>query len=73
VLSYYCLFALVLSFVQYLLAEHHHVTCFAALQHLSKCSELLILKLGLCSSISDKGLALISSNCAKLVELDLYR
>jgi F-box/leucine-rich repeat protein 2/20 len=45
----------------------------AALQHLSKCSELLILKLGLCSSISDKGLALISSNCAKLVELDLYR
>ncbi|TVU49868.1 hypothetical protein EJB05_01207, partial [Eragrostis curvula] len=44
-----------------------------ALQHLAKCSELLILKLGLCSSISDKGLAFISSNCGKLVELDLYR
>ncbi|XP_062183086.1 F-box/LRR-repeat protein 3-like [Phragmites australis] len=45
----------------------------AALQHLARCSELLVLKLGLCSSISDKGLAYISSNCGKLVELDLYR
>ncbi|WVZ50025.1 hypothetical protein U9M48_001324 [Paspalum notatum var. saurae] len=44
-----------------------------ALQHLSRCSELLILKLGLCSRISDKGLVYISSNCGKLVELDLYR
>jgi len=31
------------------------------------------LKLGLCSSISDEGLVYISSNCGKLVELDLYR
>ncbi|XP_066338546.1 F-box/LRR-repeat protein 3-like [Miscanthus floridulus] len=45
----------------------------AALQHLAICSELLILKLGLCSSISDGGLVYISSNCGKLVELDLYR
>ncbi|KAK3136736.1 hypothetical protein QOZ80_5BG0441650 [Eleusine coracana subsp. coracana] len=45
----------------------------AALQHLAKCSELLILKLGLCSNISDKGLTFISLNCTKLVELDLYR
>ncbi|CAD6252661.1 unnamed protein product [Miscanthus lutarioriparius] len=45
----------------------------AALQHLASCSELLILKLGLCSSISDEGLVYISSNCGKLVELDLYR
>ncbi|RLM58006.1 hypothetical protein C2845_PM18G12310 [Panicum miliaceum] len=44
-----------------------------ALQHLTSCSELQILKLGLCSSISDKGLVYIGSNCAKLVELDLYR
>jgi F-box/leucine-rich repeat protein 2/20 len=40
---------------------------------LAKCSELLVLKLGLCSSISDKGLAFISSSCGKLIELDLYR
>ncbi|XP_037433159.1 F-box/LRR-repeat protein 3 isoform X1 [Triticum urartu] len=44
-----------------------------ALHHLAKCSELLILKLGLSSSISDKGLGFISSKCGKLVELDLYR
>ncbi|KAG2621318.1 hypothetical protein PVAP13_3NG248000 [Panicum virgatum] len=44
-----------------------------ALEYLAKCSELRILKLGLCSSISDKGIAFISSNCGKLVELDLYR
>lgn len=40
---------------------------------MAKCSELLVLKLGLCSSISDKGLAFISSSCGKLIELDLYR
>ncbi|KAI4987546.1 hypothetical protein ZWY2020_020346 [Hordeum vulgare] len=44
-----------------------------ALHHLAKCSELLILKLGLSSSISDKGLGFISSKCGKLIELDLYR
>jgi F-box and leucine-rich repeat protein 2/20 len=55
--------------------EHDHCTLlvFPALQHLAKCSELRILKLGLCSSISDRGIAFISSNCGKLVELDLYR
>ncbi|GJN25783.1 hypothetical protein PR202_gb13656 [Eleusine coracana subsp. coracana] len=45
----------------------------AALQHLSRCSELLTLKLGLCSSISDQGLGYISSTCSKLMELDIYR
>ncbi|PWZ25934.1 F-box/LRR-repeat protein 3 [Zea mays] len=45
----------------------------AALRQLASCSELLVLKLGLCSSISDEGLVYISSNCGKLVELDLYR
>ncbi|KAL5783857.1 hypothetical protein ACOSP7_008886 [Xanthoceras sorbifolium] len=43
------------------------------LQYLSRCSELLCLKLGLCTNISDKGLFYIASNCAKLHELDLYR
>jgi F-box/leucine-rich repeat protein 2/20 len=57
-------------FVQYHVKE---ITCFAALRPLAKCSELLVLKLGLCSSISDKGLAFISSSCGKLIELDLYR
>ncbi|KAK0600235.1 hypothetical protein LWI29_012931 [Acer saccharum] len=43
------------------------------LEYLSRCSELLCLKLGLCTDISDKGLFFIASNCAKLHELDLYR
>lgn len=46
---------------------------FAALKCLSRCSELLILKLGLCSGVSDIGLAFIGTNCTKLLELDLYR
>lgn len=53
--------------------SEHDISCFAALEHLAKCSELRVLKLGLCSSISDRGIAFISSNCGKLVELDLYR
>jgi F-box/leucine-rich repeat protein 2/20 len=73
-LCYLLLFCVCAFFIMtYILAEHHNGHLFAALQHLAKCSELLILKLGLCSSISDNGLAFISSNCAKLVELDLYR
>ncbi|KAL8545519.1 hypothetical protein ACS0TY_005609 [Phlomoides rotata] len=43
------------------------------LKYLSKCSELLSLKLGLCANISDKGLYYIASNCLKIRELDLYR
>jgi len=45
----------------------------AGLQYLSKCSELLCLKLGLCTNISVKGLSHIASNCTKIRELDLYR
>ncbi|KAA8536797.1 hypothetical protein F0562_029275 [Nyssa sinensis] len=45
----------------------------SGLNSLSKCSELLCLKLGLCTNISDKGLVCIASNCTKLRELDLYR
>ncbi|XP_057496054.1 F-box/LRR-repeat protein 3-like [Actinidia eriantha] len=45
----------------------------AGLNYLSKCSELLCLKLGLCVNISDKGLSYIASNCTKIRELDLYR
>ncbi|GAB2218690.1 hypothetical protein Drorol1_Dr00001917 [Drosera rotundifolia] len=44
-----------------------------ALGYLSMCSELVCLKLGLCTSISDKGLFFIASNCSKIRELDLYR
>ncbi|KAK7284399.1 hypothetical protein RJT34_19144 [Clitoria ternatea] len=44
-----------------------------ALKYLSRCSELLILKLGLCTNISDIGLAHIACNCPKMTELDLYR
>ncbi|KAK9292319.1 hypothetical protein L1049_020285 [Liquidambar formosana] len=42
------------------------------LNYLSRCSELLSLKLGLCANISDKGLSYIASNCSKIRELDLY-
>jgi hypothetical protein len=45
----------------------------AALKYLSRCSELVRLKLGLCTNISDIGLAHIACNCTKLTELDLYR
>ncbi|KAF8392668.1 hypothetical protein HHK36_023017 [Tetracentron sinense] len=43
------------------------------LKYLSRCAELVYLKLGLCANISDKGLIHIGSNCPKLHELDLYR
>ncbi|KAG2695674.1 hypothetical protein I3760_07G023700 [Carya illinoinensis] len=43
------------------------------LKYLSGCSELLCLKLGLCTNISDKGLAYIAFNCTRISELDLYR
>ncbi|KAL2661271.1 hypothetical protein AAZV13_03G191900 [Glycine max] len=44
-----------------------------ALRYLSRCSELVRLKLGLCTNISDIGLAHIACNCPKMTELDLYR
>ncbi|XP_044500507.1 F-box/LRR-repeat protein 3 isoform X2 [Mangifera indica] len=44
-----------------------------ALEYLSRCSELSILKLGLCTNISDKGLFHIASKFSKIRELDLYR
>ncbi|KAH0908614.1 hypothetical protein HID58_031935 [Brassica napus] len=43
------------------------------LEYISKCSNLLRLKLGLCTNISDKGMFHIGSKCSKLLELDLYR
>lgn len=43
------------------------------LRSLSRCSELICLKLGLCTNISDEGLFYIASNCTKILELDLYR
>ncbi|KAH0923513.1 hypothetical protein HID58_023531 [Brassica napus] len=43
------------------------------LEYISKCSNLLRLKLGLCANISDKGIFHIGSKCSKLLELDLYR
>ncbi|CAI8615400.1 unnamed protein product [Vicia faba] len=44
-----------------------------ALKYLSRCSKLVRLKLGLCTNISDIGLAHIACNCSNLTELDLYR
>ena len=44
-----------------------------ALKYLSRCSELSVLKLGLCKNVSDVGLAYIASNCPRMTELDLYR
>ncbi|RWW35174.1 hypothetical protein GW17_00000005 [Ensete ventricosum] len=43
------------------------------MKYLSRCSELMILKLGLCDKISSEGLVHIASNCKNLYELDLYR
>ncbi|KAL2514934.1 F-box family protein [Forsythia ovata] len=43
------------------------------LKYLSKCSELICLKLGLCTNISNKGLSYFASNCPNIRELDLYR
>lgn len=45
----------------------------SGLEYISKCSNLLRLKLGLCTNISDKGMFHIGSKCSKLLELDLYR
>ncbi|XP_057962744.1 F-box/LRR-repeat protein 3 [Malania oleifera] len=47
--------------------------CDTGLNYLSRCSELLCLKLGLCENISDKGLFYVASNCIKLRDVDLYR
>ncbi|KHN01241.1 F-box/LRR-repeat protein 3 [Glycine soja] len=44
-----------------------------ALRYLSRFSELVRLKLGLCTNISNIGLAHIACNCPKIIELDLYR
>ncbi|XP_061371972.1 F-box/LRR-repeat protein 3 [Gastrolobium bilobum] len=44
-----------------------------ALKYLSRCSEIVRLKLGLCTNISDIGLAHIACNCPRMTELDLYR
>ncbi|XP_072075377.1 F-box/LRR-repeat protein 3 isoform X4 [Arachis hypogaea] len=44
-----------------------------ALKYLSGCSELVRLKLGLCTNISNIGLSQIAYNCRKMAELDLYR
>ncbi|KGN66042.1 F-box/LRR-repeat protein 3 isoform X1 [Cucumis sativus] len=43
------------------------------LECLSRCSQLLSLKLGLCTNITDKGLIKIGLNCKRIHELDLYR
>ncbi|XP_022969433.1 F-box/LRR-repeat protein 3 isoform X1 [Cucurbita maxima] len=43
------------------------------LECLSKCSQLLSLKLGLCTNITDTGLIKIARNCKRIYELDLYR
>ncbi|CAL1407569.1 unnamed protein product [Linum trigynum] len=45
----------------------------SGLECLSRCSRLVSLKLGLCFTISDKGLSYIAANCSELCELDLYR
>ncbi|GLU02601.1 hypothetical protein SLE2022_198460 [Rubroshorea leprosula] len=43
------------------------------LKYISRCSKLSKLKLGICSNITDEGLAHVGSNCSMLKELDLYR
>ncbi|CAN1200427.1 F-box/LRR-repeat protein 3 [Linum perenne] len=45
----------------------------SGLEWLSRCSRLVTLKLGLCYTISDKGVSCIASNCSNLRDLDLYR
>ncbi|CAN1197395.1 F-box/LRR-repeat protein 20 [Linum perenne] len=45
----------------------------SGLEWLSRCSRLVTLKLGLCYTISDKGISCIASNCSDLLDLDLYR
>ncbi|RZC11412.1 Pre-mRNA-processing-splicing factor 8A [Glycine soja] len=44
-----------------------------ALKYLSRFSELVRFKLGLCTNISNIGLTHIACNCPKMTELDLYR
>ncbi|KAK9054899.1 hypothetical protein SSX86_025978 [Deinandra increscens subsp. villosa] len=43
------------------------------LKSVSRCSELSVLKLGICLNITDDGLIYIGNRCQKLIELDLYR
>ncbi|KVI11293.1 Leucine-rich repeat, cysteine-containing subtype [Cynara cardunculus var. scolymus] len=43
------------------------------LKSISRCSQLSVLKLGICLNISDEGLIFIGNGCPKLIELDLYR
>ncbi|GLJ38502.1 hypothetical protein SUGI_0784590 [Cryptomeria japonica] len=43
------------------------------LESLSRCSELITLKLGFCPNISDEGIIQIGACCSNLQELDLYR
>ncbi|XP_021861299.1 F-box/LRR-repeat protein 3 [Spinacia oleracea] len=43
------------------------------LKSISKCSNLSVLKLGICLNITDVGLSYIGDRCSKLVEIDLYR
>ncbi|KAG8374464.1 hypothetical protein BUALT_Bualt11G0134900 [Buddleja alternifolia] len=43
------------------------------LKSISRCSNLSILKLGICLDITDEGLIHIGMCCSKLKELDLYR
>lgn len=45
----------------------------AGLKSISKCSKILILKLGICSNITDAGLTYVGRGCSKLKVLDLYR
>ncbi|XVE79869.1 hypothetical protein DITRI_Ditri14bG0091700 [Diplodiscus trichospermus] len=48
------------------------ITC-CRLKSVSRCLKLSILKLGICSNISDEGLSNVGSCCSVLKELDLYR
>ncbi|KAH9309817.1 hypothetical protein KI387_037728, partial [Taxus chinensis] len=43
------------------------------LESLSRCSELITLKLGFCPNISDEGIIHIGAHCSNLQEIDLYR
>ncbi|GLJ45460.1 hypothetical protein SUGI_0957330 [Cryptomeria japonica] len=45
----------------------------AGLESISRCSELIILKLGFCPNISDEGIIHIGTCCSKLQEISLYR
>ncbi|KAF5737268.1 putative F-box protein atfbl3 [Tripterygium wilfordii] len=43
------------------------------LKSIAGCSNLSILKLGICLNITDAGLSYVGTSCSKLKELDLYR